>query len=461
MDVVTLILLAVSLILFFGFFAEWFFRRFSIPDVLFLIALGFAIGPFAFKLVSPLDLAEIAPVFTTFTLVFLLFDGAFNINLSSLIREFSESFVLTIFNFIISSIIVALILWLFGFWVGGFSILLSLLGGFMLGGVSSSFVIPILKQVKISNRLYSLLALESALTDVFCIVFSLTVIEIFKLGGFGVQNMLTQLVSLFAVAGLVGLIGGVIWIFLILRVFKEHNYMIAIAYLLLIYVLTEFLRGNGAIAALFFGLILKNSKQLSSIIKGLLTKEAKEKKKALQGELGVSVTTPSEEYFYHQISFFLKTFFFVYIGIMIDISDWKAILIGVVLSFVLMGSRMFSVLLTKTMTPEGKSLVNAIFARGLAAAAIAQLAINAGVPHALFLSKIAYVSVTGTIVLSSIRVFLIKRKMPPVEEKESLGEVMEHKGHKYKNFPRHQHELKQKQTHKPKKNHKQKRKAKT
>jgi len=362
MEAVSLILLAVSLILFFGFFAEWIFKRFSIPDVLFLIALGFAIGPFALKLVSPQDLLAVAPIFTTFTLVFLLFDGAFNISLPSLIREFSESFVLTIFNFIISSLIVALILWLFGFWVGGFSFILSLLGGFMLGGVSSSFVIPILKQVKISERLYSLLALESALTDVFCIVFSLTVIEILRLGGFGLQNTLTQLVGLFAVAILVGMIGGVIWIFLILRVFKEHNYMIAIAYLLLIYVITEFLGGNGAIAALFFGLILKNSKQLSSIIRGILTKEASEKKKALKGELGVSVTTPSEEFFYHQISFFLKTFFFVYIGVMIDISDWKAILIGVVLSVVLMFTRMSSSLLTQKMLPESRSLVNSIFA---------------------------------------------------------------------------------------------------
>mgnify|MGYP004001139359 CR=1 FL=1 len=442
MDVVTLILLAISLILFFGFFAEWFFRKFSVPDVLFLIILGFILGPFSLGYVTPANLADIAPVFTTFTLVFLLFDGAFNINLTSLIKEFSHSFVLTIFNFIISSVIVALILWLFGFWVGGISILLSLLGGFLLGGVSSSFVIPILQQVKISEKVYSLLALESALTDVFCIVFSLTVIEIFQLGGFGLQETLVQLVSLFAVAGLVGLIGGVIWIFLILKVFKEHNYMIAIAYLLLIYVITEFLSGNGAIAALFFGLILKNSKQLSSIIRGLLSSKAKDKKKALEGELGVSVTTPSEEYFYHQISFFLKTFFFVYIGIMIDISDWKALVIGIVLSFVLMGTRMASLLLTKRMDDTHRTLVNAIFARGLAAAAIAQLAINAGIPHAFFLSKIAYVAITGTIVLSSVRVFLIKRKMPPAEEEgetliERRIERAEGKKHKHKRKHRH------------------------
>ncbi len=412
MEAVTLILFGVSLILFFGFFAEFIFRRFNVPDVLFLIGLGFVIGPHALNYLTPADLATVAPVFTTFTLVFLLFDGAFNINLSTLIKEFSESFILTIFNFIISSLIIALIVWIFGFWIGGMSFLLSLFVGFALGGVSSSFVIPILKQVKVGEKLYSLLTLESALTDVFCIVFSLTAIKIMELGGFGLRETLTQIASLFAVAGLIGLLGGVIWIVLIIKFFKEHNYMMVIAVLLLIYVATQFLNGNGAIAALFFGLILNNSKQLTSIIKGILSKGPKERKKAIKGKLGVSVTTPSEKYFYHQVSFILKTFFFVYIGVLIDLSDWRALVVGVVLSFVLMGTRMASLLLTKRMTPEHKTLVNAIFARGLAAAAIAQLAIQANIPHAIFISKVAYVTITGTIILSSIRVFLIKIKMP-------------------------------------------------
>ncbi len=409
---VILVLLAASLILFFGFFAEFIFKKLSIPDVLFLIILGFVLGPNVLGYVSPDGvISQIAPVFTTFTLLFLLFDGAFNISLSSLVREFSESFILTLSNFFISSIIVSVAVWVAGyFWFGGFSINVSLLTGFMLGGVSSSFVIPVLKQIKISPRIYSLLTLESALTDVFCIVGALSVMEIIKLGSFGIKETAVQLISLFSIAGLIGLIGGVIWIILVLKVFKEHNYMIAIAYLILIFVVTEFLNGNGAIAALFFGLILKNSKQLSSIIKGITAKKAKDKKKALKGDLGVSVTTVSEVYFYHQISFFLKTFFFVYIGLLIDISDWKALTLGVILSLLIMGSRFFSLLLTKGMTPEYKSLVNSMFARGLAAAAVAQLALQAGIPHADFLVKVVYVTITGTILLSSVKIFILKAR---------------------------------------------------
>ena len=123
------------------------------------------------------------------------------------------------------------------------------------------------------------------------------------------------------------------------------------------------------------------------------------------------MTTPSEEYFYHQISFFLKTFFFVYIGVLLDISDWRAITVGVLLSFVLMWTRTASFVLTKKMDPRDKFLVNSIFARGLAAAAIAQLALQAGIPNAEFIVKIAYVTITGTIILSSVKVYFLERKV--------------------------------------------------
>jgi len=377
------------------------------------------LGPNALDYISANSVAGVAPIFTTFTLLFLLFDGAFNINLAALVKEFSQSFALTTFNFFISAGLVFLVMW-----IAGFPILVSVLASFLLGGVSSSFVIPILNQLKVSPNVYSLLTLEGALTDVFCIVFSLAVIEIINFGSFGVRQVLTQLASLFAVAGLVGLIGGVIWIVLTLRVFKEHNYVMVVAYLLLIYVLTEFLKGNGAIAALFFGLMLKNSKQLSSIVKGIESRKAGVKKKALKGELGVSVTTPSEEYFYHQLSFLLKTFFFVYIGLLIDISDMKALLVGGILSVLLMSSRTASLLLTRNMKPENRLLVNSMFARGLAATVIAQLALQADVPHAEFLIRVAYITITGTIILSSFRVLFVKLKMPILKEDKRMSKAV-------------------------------------
>ena len=400
-------LLAISLIAIFGFISESLFRRTNIPDVIFLIVFGFLLGPNGFGFISPKDLVDIAPVCTTFTLLILIFDGAFNINLASLIREFSSSLLLTIYNFVISTVVVGgVFYYIHHFHLDGTSLIASMLIGFSLAGVSSSFVIPILSQIKVGGKLFSRLALESALTDVFCIVATLSVIEVYTTGIFGVQKTLTYLIELFAIAGFIGVLGGIIWI--VIKVFEEQNYIITIAYLILVYLAAEYFGGNGPIAALFLGLILNNSKQLSSIKEGILSRSVSEKQKAIQGDLGVQVTSPNEKRYYNLTSFFLKSMFFIYIGILFEISDTTALIVGIIISVLIMVTRMGSFILTKGMVKSERKLVNAVFARGLAAAVLIQAVVQADIPGADYLSRVVYVVIIGTIILSSIKVFILR-----------------------------------------------------
>ncbi len=403
-------LLAISLIAIFGFISEALFRRTNIPDVIFLILFGFLIGPNGFGFTSPKELANIAPVCTTFTLLILIFDGAFNINLASLIREFSSSLLLTVYNFVISTVVVGSVFYyLHTFHFGGTTLIASMLIGFSLAGVSSSFVIPILSQIRVGGKLFSRLALESALTDVFCIVATLSVIEVYSTGIFGVQKTLTYLIELFAIAGFIGVLGGILWI--VIKVFEEQNYIITIAYLILVYLAAEYFGGNGPIAALFLGLILNNSKQLSSIKEGILSRSVSEKQKAIQGELGVEVTSANERRYYNLTSFFLKSMFFIYIGILFDITDKTALAVGAILSVLIMVTRTGSLFLTKGMAKQQRRLVNAVFARGLAAAVLIQAVVQANIPNAEYLSRVVYVVIIGTIILSSLKVFILRKKL--------------------------------------------------
>lgn len=397
-------LLTVSLILFFGFFAEFIFKRFHIPDILFLILLGFILGPFVTGYLKPEQFSSIAPFFTAFALLFLLYDGAFNIDLASFAKGLSISIWVTLFNFFISAIAISGILALLKF-----DIRIALLTGFILGGVSSAFVIPTLKQLNVRGEIYSVLTLESALTDVLCIVFAFTMMEIIKLNTFSFKVVSGQLASLFAVAGIIGLISGAVWIIIVRRVLKQNkSYVATIAYLLLVYVVTEYLGGNGAIASLFFGLVLKNSKQLINIFRTIIRK--KSAKKEANG-YEVSLATPTEQLFYSQISFFLKTFFFVYIGILFNIRDIKGLLIGAVLAVAIMLARNLSKFVSKRFDNEHRELMKSIFARGLAAAAIAQVVILNKIEGAVIVQSITYTVITFTILLSSIRIYLLKRRM--------------------------------------------------
>ncbi len=404
MDTATLVLLGISLVIFFGFFAEFLFKKLSVPDVLFLILLGFAIGPYGFKLVSPSDVAGLAPAFTTFTLLFLVYEGAFNMDLASFARGLGSGVWITIYNFAISAALITGILFAFRY-----DIFTSLLLGFILGGVSSAFVIPVIKQLSLKGKTYSALALESAFTDVLCIVFALTTMEVIRLRAFDAQQVISNIVVLFAVAAAVGILAGALWIFLVANVFKEHkSYMVTVAFLILVYVATQFLGGNGAIATLFFGLMLKNSRELTALVHLAMHRGNKRTVELVEG---IAATSKEEEFFYAQISFLLKTFFFVYIGIILSLSDWRTLVIGGIIAVVLTVSRNASYVVTKSYTPAERQLISSMFARGLAAAAIAQVAILTNVPYAVQISDITYSVIVFTIIFSSVRVFFAKRAL--------------------------------------------------
>lgn len=397
MNDATLVLLGISIILFMGFLGEWVFKKTKIPDVLILIIIGFVIGPFGLKYVNPTSIAGYAPIFTTFALLFLLYDGAFNIDLKSLVKGALPSFKITIFNFLLSAFLISLIMVIIGY-----DILLSILTGFILGGISSAFVIPLLRQLKPKPETYSILMLESAITDVLCIVFAFAILEIITIQSFNLYDIIKNIVFLFVFAGITGSIAGLIWIVIVATVFKEQKpYMITIAYLILLYVITEFIGGNGAIAALFFGLILKNSKKITQYINNYLHVKPK---------YMIHATTPSEKFFDDQLSFFLKIFFFVYIGMLFDISDIMILLIGFSIAVAIMIGRRFTKFVTQDFDKQDQNLIGSVFARGLAAAAIAQVVLSSGIEGAESVVAITYSVIVFSIILSSISIFVSVRK---------------------------------------------------
>lgn len=410
------ILLVVSLVVFVGYLAEWLFRKINIPDTLLLIVVGFILGQTGY--VDPAKFGTLAPLFTTFTLLFLMFDGALYIDLRSFAEGIGAGITIGFSSFFVSS---AAIAGIFYFLIN--DLLLSLMLGFALGGVSSAFIIPILKQVTVDKKLYSVLTLESALTDVLSIVFATTMIELQVLKTIELKGVFSQVAALFFVAGVLGILAGFLWIFLEKQEIIEgdRNYMMTIAYVVLLYFITEYLGGNGAIAALCFGMMIANSKVLIE----MGHKIRKPKKKVKNGEAaaaetdkGVQVVSRRERMFYQEISFFLKTFFFVYIGLLINVTNYKAVGIGFGIAVAILLLRYVSLLLTKKYKPLERMLVNSLFARGIAPAAILLVAMGKGLLTDQTIIDTVYVIITATIILSSLRVFVYKSRVKKAGDKE-------------------------------------------
>lgn len=411
MDVVIVFGL-ICAIIFIGFFSEIIFRKTNIPDVLILICLGILLGPIL-GYVNPQSISG-AEIFTTFALAFILFQGAINIDFRTLIKSLPSTLKLTLINFLFTTIIVTTIAGLFL----KYNPLVSLAIGIILGGTSSAIVIPLVDNVAIREKYGLVLTLESAISDVLCIIGTITILEIISEGKFVASQIVKTILSSFSLALLIGFVIGIIWIFVIYHYPDlKTSYIVTIAIVIGLYALIEspFVGASGAIGVLAFGLVLGNSRSLIGL---------KTEKKAEEIEAGIgeeeevkvikSVLSPSSRTFYSEISFFVKTFFFVYLGIIMDFSNPMILAYGTILTFSVYLIRPLAVkfaFLNQKLEIKEKTILEVLIPKGLAAAVLAQLVFQSGVlgdRGAEFASMILSV-VFLSIVLTSILIFFTQK----------------------------------------------------
>ncbi len=398
-------------IIFIGFLSELIFKHTNIPDVLILIIVGITIGNYL-KWATPETFGQGASLFATFALIFILFQGALNIEFKTLLKSLSSAFTLTMLSFTLTVGVVTGITYLMGY-----SPVLALLIGFIIGGTSSAVVIPIVENVEIRNKYGLVLTLESAISDVLCIIGTITILEIIQTGEFIASGVFKTVLSSFSLALVVGVIFGLIWIIL-LRKFEvlKNAYMLSVALIVALYAFVEsaYVEASGAIAVFAFALMLGNSK---SILNGK-NKEVEEHKKSdePQSKTVRNVYTSSAKNFFAEISFFVKTFFFVYLGIIMDFSNPLIFAYAAVLTLGVYLIRPFAVRLVfgrEEMENKERALLETLIPKGLAAAVLAQIAVTAGVFGELagqFVSLIL-ATVLLSILFTSILVFLAEKGM--------------------------------------------------
>jgi len=392
MDIYVLFALA-GVIIFLGFIGEMVFKKTNVPDVIWLILFGVVLGPIL-KVVAPGDIEIIAPVFTTFALIFILFEGALSLKFKELFSSMYSSSMLAIIGFFASVIISAGISLAFGF-----GLIQSIILGAVIGGTSSAVVIPIVKKLKVDKKTATALTIESALSDVLCIVGTVSIIQIYVIGTIQVSNLISGILSSFVVALFIGAVGGYLWL-LILRKLSQYtkSYMITIAFMLLVYSFTQFIQSNGAIACLAFGIILGNS--------GKVLKSVNKKNKV------TSAIKEPERFFYAEISFVVKTFFFVYLGILLQFTNALPYIIAAVLVVGLYLVRpIATIVAAKGFSLKGKAVTDSLIPKGLAAAVLAQLPAQAGIPGTQLLADVALAVILISIVTSTILVFLAEKNV--------------------------------------------------
>jgi cell volume regulation protein A len=395
------VLAFIGILVLIGFLADYLFRKTNFPDILILLALGYLIGP-VLNIVNPSDIASVSEIIATLALIIILFNGGLSFDFAEVLSNAPRAVVLVILGVGVSIATTAA----FAHYILMWRLLDSLLLGSILGGTSAAIVVPLITRARVSEQVSTLLSLESILNSPLIIVFALVILKVITSGQTGIEpSEIGLAIGIRFLLGIaIGTAAGFFWLWILTRMEQEvYSDILTLAIVFVLYFGVELINGSGVIFALIFGLILGNGVRVAKFLRLRRTIESTEVMKR----------------FHSEIFFFVKTFFFIYLGLIATFNKPNLILIGVILSILLLFTRYIAVLLTcigSRALLGSAGILTAMFARGESAAVLAQIVLAAGIANALVYPDLIIVVVVTTVVISAIGIPIFGRRMATKEQ---------------------------------------------
>lgn len=296
-----------------AFVADGAFNRLRIPPVLVLMACGFLLGP-VFKLFPTVAFLEVAPHFGALAFLLILFEGGLDLHLPEVIHRFASGTKLASLGFLISVLLAAGVGLAFGW-----SLPSSVLFGLVVAPISGAVVLPLAPRLGLPQGLATVVVLEGALADVFGVLGVSVALQFVTGGGLaGLLALGSLLAAAFSV--LLAFVVGLLWP-RALRALRERSYLDVLTFgvALALWGVVETLGASGALAVLAFGLTLANEGEILRFLK-------------LPGEGVVELasdTASSLHKFIAQLTFLVRTFFFVFLGVVVQLHEASWLWFGV------------------------------------------------------------------------------------------------------------------------------------
>lgn len=388
-----LTIIVLGLLIFLSHVFNELFDKTKIPNVLLLLLIGIVIGPVSGVITSDF-FGELGSVFTTITLIVILFESGSVLNFKEIKKAIGSATVLTMVNFFVTVVLTSYI----SQWVLNLDVLSSIFIGAIVGGTSSAVVIPMVKQLKMGEKSSSILILESALSDVLCLVVGLALLDGIAIGVVSVEMVLSKMWKAFVFAIAIGLVSGFAWSALIGRIRSVKNSMFTnLAFVFILYGVVELLSLNGGIAVLSFGILLGNIEGVSKS-KGF-------RKIFTFDSMGFN---PNEKDFFSEIVFIMQTYFFVYVGISIQFGSLSIYATGffIVLLIILFRIPGAFFLTGGGISKPEKTIMSVMTPKGLVPAVLASLPLQRGLANGEIILDLGYSIVLFSIVICSLLVII-------------------------------------------------------
>ena len=381
-------IIGLALLFFLGHGLTWFFHRTKVPDLLILIIIGYILGPVT-GVIDAVDLGQVGAVLSTVALIVILYEGGIHLPAKDLLTSSLPAAGLSLLGFFLIATLGTLIAHL----VAGQPWQISLLFGIGIGSTSSAIVIPMVKPLSINENTKTILSLESAFTDVLTIVIFLVLVQSFTSGIFKAQDLAVGVGPKTLLALLMGLTSGCVWAFIKKRFSELVDMAFAgEAWALLTYGLIETSGHNGAIGVFALGFMLANLNLLPGWMQKIMSARP------------VSYTELS---LLSEITFLLRTFFFIYLGLLIRLSNLHNVLIAIFITILIFITRYFSVRLmyAQSKYQQLDAMISVFMGpRGLACAVLATVPLQHNIVGGEWLQNTMFAVIPITILLTAISV---------------------------------------------------------
>ena len=371
-----------------GFVSNVLFERTRISPALLLMALGYVVGPVLGLVDSSSSsfLASIAPFVGALALSIMLFDGGIALNVFEFFKVLPRTFVFTIMAFVLSIAVTAGVAIL----LLGYPPLYGLLLGAAVGGTSSAIVIALARKATNKAEVRDLLVLESTLTDALCIIAAFVLLQLITAQvALSPTQVMSLIASAFSIAAVAGIVGAVAWLFALKKLsYGDFPYMMTLAMIFLLYGIVEAVGGNGGIAVFIFGLALGNARRIVAVIN-------------VDGDWGIDEEIVRVQ---GEITFLVRTFFFVYVGSIISVSGVTLSLLAASVAIVVL-LYLVRAASSRLVVGEDNDVIAGMMPRGLAAAVLAGLPAASGLVIVGF-QQIAFLVIIATNVVATASVIL-------------------------------------------------------
>jgi cell volume regulation protein A len=425
-------LILVAAVLGAGYLASRLMASKGVPESIFMIFVGVVLGP-VLHILDTGVFSPLAPYLGGLALVAIMFDSGLGTDIDELLGQSKFAFVLAILTFLSGVTLIVFILHILPNFmaipgVPTFPLKEAMLYGTIVGGSSGAVVASVAKSIGMQKKLSLLLTIESILTDALCIIGAFTVLMWMTIPDLAPQQVATFIAAKFSVSLVTGAIFGLI----IARVIhRRHPYTVILTLLFFLYGGTELVGGNGAIAVFVSAVVLANLERLPLVSREDVVASVNIRKESLGG-------------FHSDLSFFIKVFFYLEVGLIFDVNIFnpdvaQAILFGGAVALLLFLTRVPAAAFISRVSHIGESkIISVFYARGLAAAVLAFLPAQLGLSSSTFyLQSIAAIIIFTNIVLTIgyplATSGIFRRKVPytRIERKEPKEEQEEQEERPY------------------------------